>query len=110
MLDILYYPVSSIGPTTGPEKFSKWNSSDDWNTLFLIWFLQIQYFIGEEFYAEFTESMPDILLYPESGMGLKKYFQNQGSQKAGKCYFLIGFCKYSKCFLQLYALQLMYKH
>ena len=78
--------------------------------LFLIWFLQIQYFIGEEFYIEFTESMLDILLYPESDMGLMKNFQNQGSQKAGKYYFMIGFYKYSKCFLRLYALQLMCKH
>ena len=44
--------------------------------------------------------MQDILLHPESTLGLlwlgqEKVFQNIGSQKAQKNYFQIGFFKYS---------------
>ena len=35
--------------------------------------------------------------------GLGEICQNEGSQMAGKRYFETGFCKYSKCFLQLYV-------
>ena len=54
-------------------------------------------------------SVLDILLYPESSMGpswlgQEKNFFNLASQKLGKSYFMIGFCKYSKCFLSLYVL------
>ena len=54
------------------------------------------------FYAEYTESLVDILSYPESTMayhfGPGENVQNEYSQKAGKRYFKTGLCKYSKCF------------
>ena len=54
--------------------------------------------------VEFAESVLDIPLYPESTidspwLNLEKTFRHEGTQMAGKCYFKIGFCKYSKCFL-----------
>ena len=56
------------------------------------------------FYAEYTESVLDILSYPESTvgppwLGQEKHLQNAGSQKPGTRYVMIGFCKCSKCFL-----------
>ena len=46
------------------------------------------------------ESVFNIPPFPESTMeslwlGPEKNFQNRGSQNAGKCYFEIGFCRYS---------------
>ena len=35
-------------------------------------------------------------------LGSEKSFQNRSSQMAGRCYFEIRFCKYSKYFLQQY--------
>ena len=51
------------------------------------------------FRAEFTEPVLDILLYPESTIGLpwlgpEENFQNESSQMAEKRYFQIGLCKY----------------
>ena len=56
------------------------------------------------FYAEYTENVLNILLYPESSMGRpwlgqENNFQNVSSQKPGKRHFMLGFCKCSKCFL-----------
>ena len=60
------------------------------------------------FYSEHTVSVLDILSYPKSTMAHHGWawrkFQYEGSQQAGKRYFKISFCKYSKCFLQLYVL------
>ena len=61
------------------------------------------------FYAEYTESVLDILSYPESNMeppwlGQKKNFQHIVSTQPGKRYFMIGSCKCSKCFLELCVL------
>ena len=63
----------------------------------------------QRFYAEYTESVLDILSYPESNMGppwlgQEKKFQNGGSQQSGKRCFMIGFCKCSKCSFLLYVL------
>ena len=50
------------------------------------------------FYAEYTESLLDILSYtestmsPQSWLGSEKIFQNEDSQEAGKCYAKIGSC------------------
>ena len=48
-------------------------------------------------YAEFTESMLDIILYPESTMGptwlgLNKVFKIKALRKAKKRHFQSGFC------------------
>ena len=37
-------------------------------------------------------------------VGQENNFQNVGSHKPGKRYFMIGFCKCSKYFLELYVL------
>ena len=56
------------------------------------------------FLVEFTESVLDIFLFPESTRGPlwsgpEKNFQNTGSQKAGKCYSEIG-CLQIQCFIR----------
>ena len=52
------------------------------------------------FCTECTESLLDILPYPESTigppwLGLEKIFKNEYPQKAGKRYFVIDLCKHS---------------
>ena len=64
------------------------------------------------FYTEYAESVLDCLSYPEPTigppwLGPEKNIQNRGSQKARRRYFQIGFCKYSKFFLQLYVLSIV---
>ena len=61
------------------------------------------------FCTECTESLLDILPYPESTigppwLGLEKIFKKEHPQKAGKRYFVIDLCIHSECFLQLYVL------
>ena len=57
------------------------------------------------FYPEFIESVLGILSYPESTKGPmmvgfeEKIFKTKDFEMAGKRYFDIGFCKYSKYFL-----------
>ena len=61
--------------------------------------------------AKYTESLLDIPSYPESTigppwLGPEKIFQHKSSQKAGKCYFKIGFCVISTVVQAVCSLQL----
>ena len=61
------------------------------------------------FFAEYPESVLEILSHRESIMGpvclgLEKNFQNQGSRRLENAILKVGLCLYSKCFLQLYFL------
>ena len=73
--------------------------SNDWKPLFFVNEVFLKRAMLLIFYTEYTESVIDILLPPESTMGppllgQEKNFQSEGSQKAGKRYFKTGSCKY----------------